>query len=133
HRASPVLGFGNDDVAEKSARTVEEWARELDLRPWYLATIDRALQIHLNVWMIRTGSPNGRDAEREIQPRGAEGQRVRELPVDRVDQVLVHHHEPGKDGMTCEVESPCAGWNLDSIGCADRQDAWTLDDDRLAG
>src|SRR5262245_33269406 len=63
HRSSRLLGVGDDDVAEEAARTIEVWAREMNLRPRCLPMIDRALQILLDVWMIRPSGPNCRHAE----------------------------------------------------------------------
>ena len=87
--------------------------------------------VDLAVAVRVAGGAHRRDAAREIEAREALGEIAVDAGARGVVEMLVHHHEPGDDGLAGEIDDLRAGGRLRRCGIADRGDASVAHDDRL--
>ena len=97
---------------------------EPDLGAGHEAAVDVALDLDVGVGLDAAGGAQGGDASRQIEAREAGGHLVEDAAAGRVEEMVVHAHQAGEDGVAAQIDPLRAG-----RGC--RGDLAAHDVDRL--
>src|SRR5690606_11065920 len=129
--AARILGCG--DRVHAAARTISADVRpgHVHARPGSLPLVDLPLEVELAVRRHAAGRTDRCDAAREVEARGGEI-RLDAAAGRRIEGVVVHPDDAGDDGVSGEVNDPCAGGYTRAGGRAHGGDPYILDDDGLA-
>ena len=131
----PLRGFRRGQHRHRAAtlRARDVRRSDVDARSRRKSVIDLIFQIDLGVRRTTSRRPNRRHTGAQIQSRPGIRHLHGAATRGRIEEVIVHAHDPGNHRRSAQVHHPCAHGHLHGRRRSDRRDAAGANHDRLIG